>query len=377
MLGFKQFITEAAMAGGISHLEHPSDRTFDGPEATSHAISTLKGVASGKTPITRKIDDKMSFQAIRHSDGKVGVKYKGSGSTYNYSEKDVETQHGHKPYLAAPLKSLVKHIGKVLPKESGEYQGGFMSTPETRKTEGGHISHTPNTVEYHTPENSEEGKKLAKSKVSAVVHTKLEGPERKPSPITSTEGFGSHPAVHLFPHVVSKQQRKISPEDKKTIQGHLDSAEELLKNHDHSHHSGHEPTLRTYINSTVDSGEAPSAAGYAKHLAAHHDKKIASVKTEKAKASKQADKEAALSHVQKNKAAFNRSFGIHHHIQQATNAVARAIGKSDTDGFSTKIGGKKSGGEGYVGGGLKIVDREEFSKANRARTAILKAGKSS
>ena len=378
MFSFSSFLTESAkLTGGIQHLEHPADRTFDSPEAAHHAVSTLKGVVSGKTPITRKIDDKMSFQAIRTKEGKVGVKYKGSGSTYNFSHSDIEKQHGHKPYLAGPLSTLLSHAGKVLPKKAGEYQGGYMSHPETRKEEGGHISHTPNTIEYHTPVNSAEGQKLKKSKVSMVVHTELKGPERTAHPITSMAGFHEHPDVHQVQHVVSGKERELHPEDKKVINQHISAAQRLMKDHGHAHLSGHEGTLRTYINSTVRSGETPSTSGYKTHLAAAHNKKIEAVKTDATKAAKATERDAAVAHVEKNKKAFDRSLQIHHHVQQATNHLADALDKSSASGggFQTRIGGKASGGEGYVGGGLKVTNRNEFAKANFARSAALKAGK--
>jgi hypothetical protein len=378
MFSFSSFLTESAkLTGGIQHLEHPADRTFDSPEAAHHALSTLKGVVAGKTPVTRKIDDKMSFQAIRTKEGKVGVKYKGSGSTYNFSHSDVEKQHGHKPYLAEPLNTLLKHAGKVLPKKAGEYQGGYMSHPETRKEEGGHISHTPNTIEYHTPVNSAEGQKLKKSKVSMAIHTELKGPERTAHPITSMAGFQEHPDVHQVQHVVSGKERELHPEDKKVINKHIAAAQSLMKDHGHAHLSGHETSLRTYINSTVRNDEKPSTAGYKTHLAAAHDKKIEGVKMDSTKAAKTAEKTAAMAHVDKNKKAFDRSFEIHHHVQQATNHLADALDKSSAHGggFQTRIAGKASGGEGYVGGGLKVVNRPAFSKANFARSAELKAGK--
>jgi hypothetical protein len=378
MFSFSSFLTESAkLTGGIQHLEHPADRTFDSPEAAHHAVSTLRGITAGKTPVTRKIDDKMSFQAIRTKEGKVGVKYKGSGSTYNFSSADIEKQHGHKPYLAGPLNTLLKHAGKVLPKKAGEYQGGYMSHPETRKEEGGHIGHTPNTVEYHTPVNSAEGQKLKKSKVSMVVHTELKGPQREAHPITSMAGFQEHPDVHQVQHVVSGKERELHPEDKKVINTHLAAAQRLMKDHSHSHLSGHETSLRTYINSTVRNDEKPTTAGYMAHLAAAHNKKIEAVKMDSTKAAKTAEKNAALAHIDKNKKAFDKSFEIHHHIQQATNHLADALDKSSASGggFQTRIAGKASGGEGYVGGGLKVVNRPAFSKANFARSAELKAGK--
>jgi hypothetical protein len=319
----------------------------------------------------------MSFQAIRTKEGKVGVKYKGSGSTYNFSPADIEKQHGHKPYLAGPMNKLLSHIGKVLPKKAGEYQGGYMSSPETRHEEGGHISHTPNTIEYHTPVNSAEGQKLKKSKVSMAIHTELKGPERTAHPITSMAGFQEHPDVHQVQHVVSGKEREIHPEDKKVINKHIATAQSLMKNHSHGHLAGHEGTLRTYMNATVRSGETPSTSGYKSHLEAAHNKKIESVKTDVTKAAKTTERDVSLAHVEKNRKAFDKSFQIHHHVQQATNHLADALDKSSAHGggFQTRIAGKASGGEGYVGGGLKIVNRPAFSKTNFARSAELKAGK--
>ena len=43
MFTFSTFLTEAAV-GGIQHIEHPSDRLFEGPDAAHHALKTLKGV---------------------------------------------------------------------------------------------------------------------------------------------------------------------------------------------------------------------------------------------------------------------------------------------------------------------------------------------
>lgn len=162
MKSFNRFLTEAK--GGIQHLEHPSDISFDSRDSANHAVKTLTNVLNRQGDMTRKIDDKMSFQTIRTEDGKIGVKYKGSGSKYNFSADDIDAQHGHKPYLANALKPLLQHMDKVLPKRAGEWQGGFMSTPETREEKNGKISHTPNTISYSSPTDHPEGKALKNSK---------------------------------------------------------------------------------------------------------------------------------------------------------------------------------------------------------------------
>jgi len=372
----ESFLVEAkADAPGILHIEHPSDRTFDGHEAAHHAVNTIKGVVQGKTPVTRKIDDKMSFHVKREKDGRVGVKYKGTGSTYNYSEADVDKQHGHKPYLAKPLKAILAHAHKILPKGRGEYQGGFMSTPESREERGGKIRHTPNTLTYSVPKNSEEGKKLSNSQVSVTIHSKLVGPKRKAKPITDQSSFQSHSDVHLVDHTVSKSEQKLSAGDKKAVLTHVAAASKLLKSHSYDHLSGHQETLRRYVNSTVESGEKPNVEGYKKHLAARWNKDIQGVKTEKAKNAKATSRDAVLSHVDANKEHFKRSFDIHHHVQQATNLLANSLNKTAHGGYEHHIGEKESGPEGFVANGVKVVNRTEFSKANRARGALLKAQK--
>jgi hypothetical protein len=375
MKGFASYITEAAKSGGIQHLEHPSDRTFDGDRAAKQALSTLRGVALGRTPITRKIDDKMSFQIKREKDGRIGVKYKGSGAKYNYSPEDIEKQHGAKPYLAEPLKAILAHAHKVLPRRAGEWQGGFMSTPQTREIEGGKVVHTPNTIQYAVGRNTPEGKKLEKSKVSVTIHTELKGRNRRATPVLDQSEFGSHPDVHMVDHIIGDNDKKLTPEQRRPIMQHIANAQRLMRGHSYDHLAGHEISLRTYVNSTLDTGEKPTVQGYVRHLGARLQKEVDKVKTEKTKAAKAAAREAALAHIQKNKTAFQRTLDIHHHYQQATNLLSRALNTRTAGDYSYSVGGKKTGGEGFFAKGLKVVDRDEFSKLNRARSALLRAKK--
>lgn len=378
MRSLAQHLSESVKtpAGGIQHISHPSDTTFRGEEATKNAIDTLRGSATGSAPISRKIDDKMSYQVIRDKAGKVGVKYKGPGSHYNYSNDDIDTQHGHKPYLADPLKKLLEHLPKVLPKRAGEYQGGYMSSPSDRKVVDGRISHQPNTIEYSVSTDTEEGKKLKNSKLSTVIHSELKGPNREASPINDTSEFRNNPDVHLVNHLVThEEQQSVDPVVKRQTLGHLDQAEKIAKTHTYDHLPGHEKTLETYINSTVRNNEKPSVEGYVGHLNKHHKKLFDSVKTPKAKEAKNAAHFASVSHVNKNKKAFDKSLQMHGHVQAATNLLARGLGKVAHGGYGHAIDGQSSGPEGFVSNGLKVVDRGEsgFSRANLARSAILKA----
>jgi len=377
MYNFKSFlIVEAAVKGTIGHLEHIADRTFDGRSEAYAVVNKVKGLAKGKFSKTIKKDDKISVVVKKHKDGRVGVKYKGAGSDYNYSEADVEKQHGHKPYLAGPLKHLVKHVHKILPKREGEWQGGYLSAhgDEHRHEDEHHVGHTPNTITYKAHKDSEEGKKLKHSKVSVVMHSEIKNGETHPANHTE---FRHHPDVHVARTHINPEERVLDKQDAKVIHHHISAAHAELEGHGHDHHVGHEGTMRQYINHTVRHNTVAHAQGYHDFLRDKHNKDIDKVKN---KDKKIAERDKALAHVKKHKEAFDRSFRIHSHVQLAVNHMARALSKKNAGGFSTSIGGKTSGGEGFVARSKnhigKVVDRPEFSAANFARSAILKAKKS-
>jgi hypothetical protein len=185
----------------------------------------------------------------------------------------------------------------------------------------------------------------------------------------------------MVDHVVSsEEQNNIDPVRKRQILSHLDQADKLMAKHSHEHNQGHEATMRSYINSTVGSGETPSSEGYIDHLTKHHQKRMDAVKTQKSKDSKAAERDAAIAHVNANKNAFDRTFKIHGHVQQATNLLSRSLAQSAHGGYGHTIEGQETGPEGFVagsghGGLIKLVDRGEsgFTAGNNARRAILKA----
>jgi hypothetical protein len=316
----------------------------------------------------------MSFHAIRDEKGRVGVKYKGPGSEYNFSEKDIDRQHAGKPHVSEKLKPLLKHLGNVLPDSPGEYQGGYMSaTHERQKDESGNIGHTPNTITYKTRGSSPEGKKFSSSKVSVTVHTTLHGDEKSPRPITDMKGFKEHPDVHVVPHVLGMTERTPHPEHRQIALDHISKAAALANGHTDEHLGGHQTNLRTYYNSTVRDGSKPTVDGYKKWTGARMGKEVEKVSTQKAKESKTAAKNASLNHIEQHRKAFETTLKIHGHLQAATNHLAQGLDKSvENASWSSSIGDKPSGGEGYVAGGMKIVDRDAFSKANFANAEKFK-----
>jgi hypothetical protein len=128
----------------------------------------------------------------------------------------------------------------------------------------------------------------------------------------------------------------------------------------------HQLPLKTYINSTIRNGTNPSVSGYIQHLTASHQKKIDTVKSDKAKGQKTALAQADLDHVQKNRQGFNRILQMHRHLQKAKNVLTNTL--SSNSEFEHTINGKKTKPEGFVAvrhnRPTKFVDRREFSAAN-------------
>jgi hypothetical protein len=104
-----------------------------------------------------------------------------------------------------------------------------------------------------------------------------------------------------------------------------------------------------------------------------HQKKIEGVKTPASKAAKTAAMEAAIGHVQRNRAHFQNILDQHKHLQKAKDVLAHTL--SSNAEFDHSINGKKSKPEGFVvvrhNRPTKIVDRAEFSAANFNRDKSL------
>jgi hypothetical protein len=129
---------------------------------------------------------------------------------------------------------------------------------------------------------------------------------------------------------------------------------------------GHEIPLKTYINHTVRTGTKPNVEGFMNHYMKSHQKKVDSVKTDKSKASKTAEMETAIGHVQRNRRHFENVLNQHKALQKAKNVLTNTL--SSNSEFDHSINGKKAKPEGFVvvrhNRPTKFVDRAEFSAAN-------------
>ena len=140
MKKFTSFLREMTEADEkkLKHLEHLEDHPINaGKEGVDHAMNNLLDVhrklrgRENDTKITMKYDGSPSVVFGHHPQtGKFFVASKSvfnKNPKLNYTDEDIEKNHGHAPGLVEKLKHALKHLPKVVPPR-GVYQGDIMHT---------------------------------------------------------------------------------------------------------------------------------------------------------------------------------------------------------------------------------------------------------
>jgi hypothetical protein len=389
MKKFTSFLREMTEADEkqLKHLEHAEDHPINaGKEGVDHAMNNLLDVhrklrgRNNDTKITMKYDGSPSVVFGHHPEtGKFFVASKSvfnKNPKLNFTEEDIEKNHGHAPGLVEKLKHALKHLPKVVPPR-GVYQGDIMHTHGDVDEHGHKVSFTPNTITYSAKKSSPQGKAALASRIGVAVHTaykgdKLEDMEAQYAP--DLTHFGNHKDVHLISTEHELSQINYTKEQQEGFNKHIKEAQRVARQITPEGHDAikpHRVPLKTYINSTVRAGTEPDVDGFIEHYKKAHQKKIDSVKTEKAKQAKTVEMQMAIQHVLDNKHHFHNILQLHKHMQNAKDHLVQAL--SSNAEFDHHIQGKKAKPEGFVvvrnNRPTKFVDRKEFSAANFNRPA--------
>lgn len=396
MKNIKYFLKEQTEGEGqkLKHIEHLEDLPLNsGKQGLEQSVGALRQVQqhikAGRknSDLTMKHDGSPSIVYGHHpSNGKFFVASKSAFNKtpkINYTDDDIQKNHGHAPGLVEKLKAALHHLPKIVPPK-GVYQGDVLFTHNDIDRNAGKLHFRPNTIKYSVPEKSTEGQKINKAKLGLYTHTEYRGKDSSSMNAhfdPELGDFKNHPDVyHREPgHDTSKVH--LSDESEKNMNHHINSAlAEYSKHGDNMFgsldkkigKSNIKDHVKTYINSTVRTGETPSPEGLSNHLIRHYGKQIDSLKTDKSKNAKADELKAHLNHVENNKEHFNGFFKMHHHLQQAKNVLVNTLSK-DTGGLEHRYNNKKVKPEGFVvnhkGTPIKLNDRAEFNKLNFERSA--------
>lgn len=395
MKNIKYFIKEQTEGEGekLKHIEHLEDLPLNsGKQGLEQSVGALRQVQdhikAGRknSDLTMKHDGSPSIVYGHHPEnGKFFVASKSAFNKtpkINYTEDDIQKNHGHAPGLVQKLKDALHHLPKIVPKK-GVYQGDLMFSQNDIDRHAGKLHFRPNTIKYSVPEKSEEGEKIGKAKVGLYTHTEYRGNNASSMNAhfdPNLKDFKTHPDVyHREPgHDTSKVKLTSGDEDK--LNHHIHAALATYSKHGDdmfntldkkNGKSSLKDHTKTYINSTVRTGEQPSSEGLSNHLMKHFGKQIDSVKTDKAKNEKANELKAHLGHVETNKHHVDDFFKMHHHLQQAKNVLVNTLSQH-TGGLEHRYNNKKVKPEGFVvnhkGTPIKLNDRAEFNKLNFERS---------
>jgi hypothetical protein len=366
----------------LKHLEHAEDHPINaGVEGYKHAVNTLNAVhktltgQKGGADLMTKYDGSPSIVFGHHPQtGKFFVASKSAFNKdpkINYTDEDIEQNHGHAPGLVSKLKTALAHLPKVTP-QKGVFQGDVMHTSEDVEEKGGKVHFKPNLIKYSTLADSAEGKAIKNSKIGVYVHTGYEGNDiesMKANYTPNLSGFAKHDSVHVMKYGYDNKNADYNEDAQKQFRRHMEDATDVgksLKSKDYAAIEPHTEHIKTYINKTVREETTPSAEGLYDHVKSQHEKGIDKVKTEKAKAQKIQSMNNDLSHIRANHETINNIFAMHNHLQKAKDVLVNAM--SDKQDYEHHIGDTKTKPEGFVAvvnnRPTKLVDRNEFSKQN-------------
>jgi nicotinamide mononucleotide adenylyltransferase len=393
------------MATQNKHLEHLEDELinygYNGYVASRDLIQSfvdeLGGRPTGNVKVTTKWDGAPAV--VCGIDPESGNFFVGTKSVFNkkepkinFTEEDIDKNHGEIPDLAKKLKYCLKYFSEL--KVNGVIQGDLLFTDEdvlTKTIDGDrYYTATPNTLTYAWPVDSDLGKAVNNAKIGAVFHTYYSGD----GPVnTLSAGFGvdkfnlkSTRNVFLASATVDNISAKsglTSSEERilksviTVVERNSSTAKEFLEviAHEATKQFTLGYTMKRFTNSYVKEGKTVTNIntfidGFTKAFEKSLVEKIESLKTEKSKAQYRDTLANGITYLEENRNAFKAFLVMYNSFTNAKNLINNKLaGLSDTKVFL------RSGDnftvtkpEGYVaivdGKAVKIVDRLEFSRAN-------------
>lgn len=385
--------------GVLEHLTHLEELILtnkqQGLETTVRflqgLLDTFEGKSNSEIFTTVKFDGAPAIIAgINPENSKFFVSTKSLGNVVpkiNYTEEDIEANHGHAPGLAEKLKLALKYLPAVI--REGVYQGDFMFAHNDLKTttiEGEDlITFKPNTITYAVDQHSALGQRLLNSKIGVVFHTKYIGDKittAKLSPDVNVTEFNQTQDVFVddakFKDLTG-MATLTKEETKKAISLITNIAAtgkrikwEKVPDKVYTH-------LKTYINSLVRAGKfvtKPEEAYNDFVISTTEKAKESSskLKTERGKQKREQIFKDYIQILQNNQMDIMNLLNLTKKIEQAKRIFITKYNTAiKTKQFITQPDGtlKVTAPEGYVaadhlGNMIKLVDRLEFSKANFA-----------
>ena len=384
---FNEMLTEAKANTHLTHLEelvltqgeagYKQARTF-----LIELIRNLKGNSNAKVNTSVKWDGAPAvFAGINPDNGKFFV---GTKSVFNkdpkinYTNDDIEINHGHAPGLADKLQKALIYLPSLGIKNI--LQGDFMFSSDMLKSSNidgkPHYAFKPNAITYAVEIDSGLGQQIAAAEIGIVFHTTYESLQSGASYGADVSKLKRNPKV-WFDDAFFKDTTGVvtlTAEEAKQITTNIKKADSIKIDYDNIPSE----LLNIYLNSEIRTGQfvdnpAISFKAFQKWYQLKVDKAVAKLKSDKGKSKASLAGQAKMDLFNQKKTDIVNIFIVSKLLAEAKMIF---VEKYNNAVYNTKhfvddgSGGLKvSAPEGYVavdhiGNGVKLVDRLEFSKAN-------------
>lgn len=347
-------------------IEHPEDMVLDaGSRGLTQALQGILAAAKAPETTTVKWDGKPAIIFGRKPTGEfvltdksgfLAKGYDGLATSPEQIEKIMSIRGGERGDLIAIYRKLFPLLRRAVPQDFRGYIQGdllFVSTPAVIN---GAYQFQPNTVKYRVPVDSNLGEKIGASEVGVVIHTALESPGATPTPIRAADLLPSPGLLILDPSL--REPRTIRLKDsvvkdlQKIIAQHGAAIDRLFNPQELRNRriSDFPQLIKQYLNSRVRARDYSNlVSGFGTWVQQKSPAKASRIfewATE--------NKQAVASVFQ----AFLDISSLKNDLVRQLDAQAQDVQASVDD---------EPGHEGYVGQGMKFVDRMRFSAANFAR----------
>jgi hypothetical protein len=348
-------------------IEHPEDMIFDQrPSAgLKQALSGIVAAAKRPQETTVKWDGKPAIIFGRKPSGEfvltdksgfLAKGYDGLATSTDQIAKIMAQRGGEREELVAVYQRLFPLLRRAVPQDFRGYIQGDLLYSSTPQRIGNQWVFQPNTVKYTVPVDSELGKKIADSTAAVAIHTSLAAPGAAAEPIRAADLAPSPGLLILDPSL--KEPREIQL-DAKTVA----DANRLLSQYGAAMDRLFDPAelrarkisnfpalIKTYINTRVRSGSYDNlVSGFGSWIQQREPAKAPRI----------------FEWATENKAAVAALFQAFIEVSGLKNQLVRQL-DSQAQAVQASIN-NEPGHEGYVGQGMKFVDRMRFSSANFAK----------
>ena len=347
-------------------IEHPEDMVFDmGTQGIRQALQGIVDTARQPGSATVKWDGKPAIIFGRKPTGEfvltdkagfLAKGYDGLATSPEQIEKMMAQRGGERTELVNIYRKLFPLLRAATPQDFRGYVQGdllFVNRPPLVK---GAYEFMPNTVKYRVTADSDLGKNVGASEVGVVIHTRLDAPGAAPEPIRAAELNSVPGLIILDPSL--REPRKLTLDA-----GVVKNLQTIVQQHGAAIDQLFDPQalrerkitnlpqlIKTYINSRVRSGSYDNlVSGFGQWIQQREPAKAPRI----------------FQWAQENKQGMAAVFQAFLDLSSLKNQLVRQLDAQAQDVQASV--NDEPGHEGYVGQGMKFVDRMRFSQANFAR----------